>query len=99
MLIPVPLVAALTHLVHKQQKMLALGAAAVMASTIFLSGIRGGMIAFLVQMTILGIFLVKRKKSRALAFALAGFLVVLIGLAIWLEGNELGNRLISIRSE
>ncbi len=99
MLIPVPLVAALTHLVHKQQKMLALGAAAVMASTIFLSGSRGGMIAFLVQMTILGIFLVKRKKNRALAFALAGFLVILIGLAIWLGGSELGNRLISIRSE
>jgi O-antigen ligase len=99
MLIPIPLVAALTHLTHKKQKMLALGAAAVMASTIFLSGSRGGMIAFLVQMTILGVFLIKRKKSRTLALALAGFLVVLIGLAIWLGGSELGNRMISIRSE
>ena len=79
--------------------MLALGAAAVMASTIFLSGSRGGMIAFLVQMTVLGVFLIKRKKSRKLGFALAGFLVVLIGLAIWLGGSELGNRVISIRSE
>lgn len=99
MLVPVPLVAALTHMVQKQQKMLALGAAAVMASTIFLSGSRGGMIAFLVQIAILGIFLVKRKKSRRLAFALAGFLVVLVGLVIWLGGSELGNRVISIRSE
>ena len=99
MLIPVPLVSALTHLVQKKQKMLALGAAAVMASTIFLSGSRGGMIAFLVQMAILGIFLVKRKKSRTLALALAGFLVVLIGLAIWLGGSELGNRMVSIGSE
>src|SRR6185312_448684 len=48
---------------------------------------------------ILGIFLVKRKKSRRLAFALAGFLVVLVGLVIWLGGSELGNRVISIRSE
>jgi O-antigen ligase len=99
MLVPIPLVAALTHLVQKQKRMLALGAAAIMASTIFLSGSRGGMIAFLVQMAILGIFLIKRKKSRKLAFALAGFLVVLVGLAIWLGGSELGNRVISIRSE
>jgi len=99
MLIPIPLVAALTHLVHKKQKMLALGAAAIMASTVFLSGSRGGMIAFFVQMTILGVFLIKRKKSRTLALALAGFLVLLIGLAIWLGGSELGNRMISIRSE
>jgi len=99
MLIPIPLVAALTHLVHKKQKMLALGAAAVMASTIFLSGSRGGMIAFLVQIAILGVLLIKRRKSRRLALALAGFLVILIGLAIWLGGSELGNRLISIRSE
>jgi len=99
MLIPIPLVAAFTHFVEKKQKMLTLGAAAVMASTIFLSGSRGGMIAFLVQMTILGVFLVRRKKNRTLAFAFTGFLVVLIGLAVWLGGSELGNRLISIRSE
>ena len=99
MLIPVPLVSSLTHLVERPKKMLALGAAAVMASTIFLSGSRGGMIAFLVQMTILGIFLLRRKKSRTMAFALAGFLVVLVGLVIWLGGSVLGDRVISIRSE
>jgi O-antigen ligase len=99
MLVPVPMVAGLTHLLHKKQKMLALGAAAIMASTIFLSGSRGGMIAFIVQMTILGVFLIKRKKSRTLALALAGFLVALIGLTVWLGGSELGNRVISIRSE
>jgi O-antigen ligase len=57
------------------------------------------MLAFLVQMVILAAFLVKRKKSRTFALALAGFVVALIGLAIWLGGSELGNRLISIRSE
>ncbi len=100
MLIPVPLVAALTHLIHRQsRKMLALGAAALMASTIFLSGSRGGMIAFLVQGMILGLFLVKRKKSPAVAFALAGFVVLLVGFVIWLGGSELGDRVISIRTE
>ena len=73
MLIPIPLVAALTYLVDKKKKLMALGAAAVMASTIFLSGSRGGMIAFLVQMTILGVFLIKRRKSRTLALALDRF--------------------------
>ena len=64
------------------------------------SRLRGDyMIAFLVQIAILGVLLIKRRKSRRLALALAGFLVILIGLAIWLGGSELGNRLISIRSE
>ncbi len=99
MLIPIPLVASLTHLVERPRKMLALGAAAVMASTIFLSGSRGGMIAFLVQITVLGLFLLRRKKSQAVAFALTGFLVVIVGLTVWLGGSELGNRVASIRTE
>jgi len=99
MLAPIPLVASHTDLVQKPRRMLALGAAAVMASTIFLSGSRGGMIALLVQLAFLGTFLVRRKKSRTMAFAMTGFLVVVIGLAVWLGGSELGNRLISIRSE
>ncbi len=100
MLIPIPLVAAFTHLIRERsRKMLALGGAAVMASTIFLSGSRGGMIAFLVQIMILGLFLVRRRKSRRMAFALTGFVVVLVGIVIWLGGRELGNRVTSIRSE
>jgi O-antigen ligase len=99
MLVPVPLVASLTHLVERRKKILALVAAAIMASTIFLSGSRGGMIAFLVQIIVLGMFLARRKKSRAAAFALIGFLVAIVGLLIWLGGSELGSRVISIRSE
>jgi O-antigen ligase len=99
MLIPIPLVAALSHLVQRPRKMLALGAAAVMASTIFLSGSRGGMIAFLAQMALLGVFLIGRRKSRTTVLALSGFLIVFVGLMVWLGGSELGNRLLSIRSE
>ena len=99
MLLPIPLVAALSQFTQKRNKALALGAAAVMASTIFLSGSRGGMIAFLMQTAVLGMFLFRRKKSRALMFALAGFLVIFAIMVVWLGGGELSNRVATIRSE
>jgi O-antigen ligase len=99
MLIPIPLVASLSHLATRRRRMLAGGAAVVMASTVFLSGSRGGMIAFCIQLAILGSFVLKRKRSRTVSFAMAGFFVVLIGLVIWLGGSEVGERVISIRTE
>src|SRR5205807_10202736 len=45
LLVPIPLVFSLTHGARGRRKLLATVAAAVMASTIFLSGSRGGMAA------------------------------------------------------
>jgi O-antigen ligase len=99
MLIPIPLVAALSEMMRRERKAWALAAAAVMATTIFLSGSRGGMVAFLAQMAILGLFLVGRKKNRLTILALTGFAVLAIVLMVWLGGSELEERLISIRGE
>lgn len=99
MLIPFPLVASLTYFPQKRHRVLALGAASVMAGTIFLSGSRGGMIAFCVQMIVLGLFLLKRRKGRSASFGLVAFLVALAGLLFWLGGNELRERVVSIRTE
>ena len=50
MLLPIPLVFSLTRGAHGPEKSWPGCIAALMASTIFLSGSRGGMLAFVVQM-------------------------------------------------
>src|SRR5207244_12841857 len=70
-----------------------------MASTIFLSGSRGGMVAFAVEMAVLAGILLRQRKSRRLALVLGAFLVISTGLLAWLGGGELTKRLASIRTE
>ena len=53
MLLSIPLVVSLSHHVSNSRRALAAGTAAVMATTIFLSGSRGGMVALAVQMAVL----------------------------------------------
>ena len=98
MLTPIPLVISLMGGVCGRSRALALSAAAVMASTIFLSGSRGGMAAFLVQTILLAVFLVKRRKDRTATFALAGFLGLSLILLLWLGGGGLADRLASVHS-
>lgn len=99
MLVPVPLVLALTHHVHGVQRALAAAAAAGMASTIFLSGSRGGMLAISVELAVLAAFLIKRQSGPKTGLALGAFLVVAIGSLAWLGGGELSHRIATIRSE
>jgi O-antigen ligase len=100
MLAPLPLVFALTRRAHGPQKVFAGLAAALMASTIFLSGSRGGMLAFIAQMALLAMIVIWQQKGRRkVAATLAIFLVVGIGLLAWLGGGELSQRLASIHSE
>ena len=99
MLMPIPLVAALSSVVQGPRKRIAAIAAAVMAVTIFLSGSRGGMVAFAVQMAVLGTVLVRRRKSRTMALTMGAFLAVMFGLLAWLGGGQLSERLASIHTE
>jgi O-antigen ligase len=98
MLTPIPLVISLSRGVPGPRKLLAALAAAVMASTIFLSGSRGGMVAFAVQMFLLTAFLIKRRKSWKTIFALGAFLIIALGLLAWLGGDELVDRVASIHT-
>lgn len=98
MLTPIPLVISLAGGVRGPRRALAALAAAVMASTIFLSGSRGGMVAFAVQMAVLATFLIKRRKSWKAAFAFGAFLIIALGLLAWLGGGELADRMASIHS-
>jgi len=100
LLLPIPLVFSLTHFVHGRTKQLAALGAAVMASSIFLSGSRGGMAAVAVQMAILGLVLIRRRTASKKAMLTIGlFAAVLIGVLAWIGGGELTDRMSSIHSE
>jgi O-antigen ligase len=95
-LTPIPLVISLADNVRDSRRALAAVAAAVMASTIFLSGSRGGMAAFGTQMALLAGVLITRRKNRKVALVLGAFLIVALALMAWLGGGELVERLVSM---
>jgi len=99
MLVPIPLIYSLTRGAWGPRKAMAAAAAALMASTIFLSGSRGGMLALAAQVTLLVAISTWRRKRRKTVVALATFLAIGIGLMVWLGGSELTQRLASIHSE
>ena len=99
MLVPVPLVFSLTRGARGPRKIMAGMAAAFMACTIFLSGSRGGMLAFVVEMGVLAVVVVWGQKNRKPTLALATFLVIGVGLVLWLGGSELAKRLATIHSD
>ncbi len=99
MLAPFPLVLAATRFTDGNRKIVVAGIAALMAASIFLSGSRGGMAAFVAQMLVLGVLLVRRREgSWKQPLMLGAFLAVVIGFLVWMGGNELTQRLISIHS-
>lgn len=94
LLVPIPLVISLSNGVRSSQRKMALGAAALMAGTIFLSGSRGGMLAFAVEMAVLVLILFKGGPGPAKgARALGAFLLLLIIILAWLGGSELTHRI------
>ena len=99
MLAPIPLIFALTPGARGPRRTLAAVAAALMAGTIFLSGSRGGMVAFAVQMAILAALLMSQRKGKKTALTLGVFLVIGIVLLAWLGGGELTKRIASIHTE
>lgn len=98
LLFPIPLVIALTRHVRGNWRSVPAFAAIVMATTIFLSGSRGGMIAFLAQMVVLGI-LVGMRRNRRTVLTTAAVLVVIAVLILWVGGQGLVSRIISIHTE
>lgn len=96
MLAPIPLVFALGRHVRDPIRKLAITAAAIMIATIFLSGSRGGIVAFTVQMAVLAAVVIKRSKGRGAAWTLGIVLAIVIGILAWLGGGELTRRMASM---
>src|SRR6267154_1129375 len=80
MLVPIPLVLALTRLASTRTRNIAAGAAAVMVGTVFLSGSRGGMLAIAAELAILAALLLKQKRGLRTAIGLCVFLAILVSL-------------------
>ncbi len=99
LLVPIPLVISVTHLAHGKERIAAGVAAAIMVGTIFLSGSRGGMIAIFVELVVLAVVLLRRKRSIRIAIAVGAFAVVLASLLVWLGGKQLTTRVSSISTE
>ena len=99
MLAPFPIVLAASRFTHGNRKLTVAAIGALMAGTIFLSSSRGGMLAFALQMVVLAVVLRPHQKSWKQPLVLGTFLAVMIGLLVWLGGNELTKRLVSIQSE
>jgi O-antigen ligase len=98
MLFPIALVMSLTRHIPGHWRSVPLVAAMVMAASIFLSGSRGGMVAFLVQAIVLGVFLGLR-KNRQTALMAGSTLLVIGVLMFWIGGEAAVKRLTSIHSE
>jgi O-antigen ligase len=98
MLIPVAIAAVLSNHVRRKWRPWFACAAVLMAGTIFLSGSRGGMLAFLVQMALLGLVLGINRNRRA-AWITASILAAILGLALWVGGQPMVARVLSIHGE
>jgi len=80
MLTPIPFVLSMGHLLKGGKRALAGFCAALMAATIFFSGSRGGMIAFIFQAVLFAALAFGKKKNPRIA--LGALAVCLIGLAL-----------------
>src|SRR5437870_11895763 len=72
MLVPVPLVFAFSRYARGRERWAAASAAALMGATIFLSGSRGGMAAFAVELGVLLYFLFRERRNEGTGFLLGG---------------------------
>jgi len=96
MLVPVPLLVALSRHVRDSNRLMAALAAAVMASTIFLCGSRAGMVVLVAQIGLLTGFLFWWRQYAKAGLMLAVFAVSVTGLLIWLGGSQVEERITSI---
>jgi O-antigen ligase len=99
MLIPVPLVFAFSRFGHQRERWIAASAAAFMGSTIFLSGSRGGMIAFAVEIAIFMAFVFRERKKQKIGILLAAFLLILVGVIAWTGGREVKARIATLAAD
>jgi O-antigen ligase len=100
LLTPFPLVLANSRFPHQNQKFALVGVGSLMAGTIFLSGSRGGMLAFAVQLIAFALLLSGRpEKNWKQPGLLIAVMAAMIALLFWIGGGELTRRLVSIHTE
>jgi O-antigen ligase len=91
MLVPLPFVASMGHLLKGGQRVLVAFCAVLMASTIFLSGSRGGMLAFVLEIVLFAALALGKRRSPRIALGLTAVCVFILALLIFLgKGQVLG---------
>jgi O-antigen ligase len=96
MLTPIPFAMALTHGVRQHQQMLWTIGGMVMAATIFLSGSRGGMAAFAVQIVFFAGLLVSRRSWRT-AWPLFAICLAIGAFVFYMDDGRVSKQIDSLR--
>jgi len=95
MLTPIPLVMSLSSLYSSGKRTLFAFAAILMASTIFLSGSRAGVLSFSIQLVLLTGVLIKTVRHRIPA--VGGIALLIVALVFWLGREETLTRISTLQ--
>lgn len=91
MLVPIPLVLSMGHLLRGAKRIVIGSCAVLMATTIFLSGSRGGMLAFVLEIVLFAALTAGRKQSPRIALGTMAVCALILALLIFLgKGQVLG---------
>jgi O-antigen ligase len=91
MLVPIPFVVSMGHLFRGGQRALVGSCAVLMAGTIFLSGSRGGMLAFALEMVLFAALTLGKRRSPRIALGSIAVCVLVLALLIFVgKGQVLG---------
>lgn len=99
MLIPVPLVFAFSQFARRRERWIAASIAAFMGATIFLSGSRGGMLAFAAQIALFALFIFREHRKQSVAVLFTAFVLITVGVVAWTGAHEVGSRLATLSSD
>jgi O-antigen ligase len=91
MLVPIPFVLSMGHLFRGGKRVLVGACAVLMASTIFLSGSRGGMLAFILEVALFAALTFVKRRSPRLALGSMAVCILILALLIFVgKGQVLG---------
>ncbi|MGA7945009.1 MAG: O-antigen ligase family protein [Candidatus Sulfotelmatobacter sp.] len=91
MLVPLPFVLSMGHLLRGGKRALVAFCAVLMASTIFLSGSRGGMLAFVLEMVLFAALTLGKRRSPRIALGSMAVCVLVLAFLVFLgKGQVLG---------
>ena len=97
MLTPVPLVVFLSPHTSSRNRWLAGCAAALMGSSVLLSGSRGGMISSALELTLLVVILLWQRAHRNVIAGVGVLACAMVVVFLWIGSSQLTQRLSSIR--
>ena len=91
MLVPIPFVLSMGHLFRGGKRVLVGACAVLMAGTIFLSGSRGGMLAFILEVALFAALTFAKRRSPRLALGSMAMCILILALLIFVgKGQVLG---------